>query len=279
VLDFSKYQDPDHAFELRTDYQPTASAAASRHWYKTACTATAKLDSFRSSEGTLTAKSPVRLPGRFSIRGDWFLGVAEGSRSYSLADRALDILTSRRANRTRLHLGLGLPVRDILAGPNVRRVRTRLLKLTPELTLQNLEYGELLDLGGTFSPITGKKSKLSSPLPEFCWALRSAFGQFDRQSRVIQKWIHRMLTWTVRYRGENRSTWQPNPGFNAYDQILNGDLASVVKNKSFREFAAGLDVLIDDLDSATVGSPSPRPSGSALITPPRPGARAASNVM
>lgn len=247
VLDFNKYQDPDRAFELKADYQPTSSAAASRHWYKTACAATSNLDSFRAQDGTLSGKLPVRLPGRFSIRGDWFLGVAKGSRSHCLADRALDLLTSRRANRARLHLGLGLPVRDILEGPNLRRIRTRLFELIPGQGLRPKDYGELLDLGATFSPLAG-----AEPLPDFCWAFRSAFHQFDRQSRAIQKWIHRMLAWTVQYRDRNRTDWRINPGFDAYDDIEKGNLTLAASFSSFTEFAAGIDVFIDDLNAATL---------------------------
>src|SRR5262249_9623181 len=80
------------------------SAVASRHWYKTAS----------QCPDEITSKEPlvaVRLPGRFSVRGDWFLAVSGGSRSIRQAERALDLLNSRRANVIRLQLGVGLPTR------------------------------------------------------------------------------------------------------------------------------------------------------------------------
>jgi KaiC/GvpD/RAD55 family RecA-like ATPase len=255
VLDFNKYQDPNRAFELRSDYDPTATSSASRHWYKTACTATASIDAFRNEDGTLSQKTPVRLPGHFSVRGDWFLAVAKGSRSHHLADRALDLLTSRRGNRTRMHLGVGLPTRDILAGPNIELIRTRLFRLTEEGALQEVLYGELLNLGAQW-PLSTEDAgnnlrEDSGERLGFRWAFRSAFAQYDRQARATQRWIHRMLTWTVRYRNEHRATWKEHSGFAAYDAINGGSLSSGVE-LGLLEFAQGLDVFIDDLNAASL---------------------------
>lgn len=41
------------------------------------------------------------------MRGDWYLAVEGGSRSDRLADAALDILNSQRANIARFQYGLG----------------------------------------------------------------------------------------------------------------------------------------------------------------------------
>ncbi len=86
--------------------QADATAVASRHWYQTAC-------DFQDRAPVGESLVALRLPGHFSVRGDWFLAVARNSRSMRLADRALDLLSTRRANVDRLQLGLGLPTRKI----------------------------------------------------------------------------------------------------------------------------------------------------------------------
>ncbi|XZE33745.1 RAD55 family ATPase [Pirellulaceae bacterium SH501] len=53
---------------------------------------------------------PLRVPGRFSVRGDWHLGVAKASRSFLLAQNAIEKLISDSMNKKRLHGGVGLPV-------------------------------------------------------------------------------------------------------------------------------------------------------------------------
>jgi hypothetical protein len=74
-----------------------------RHWYSTACDP-------RYNDGT---RVPMRLPGNYSSRGDWFLSVAKGSRSPRLAEHAIDLLCSRRSNLARLLEGIGLPTREL----------------------------------------------------------------------------------------------------------------------------------------------------------------------
>ena len=98
-------------------------AVATRHWYKTAC------DNQRCPiTGELSLA--VRLPGHFSIRGDWFLAVAAGSRSERLGRRALDLLSSRRANFRRMELGIGLPTRDISSPDQFHKLPTACLLYT-----------------------------------------------------------------------------------------------------------------------------------------------------
>lgn len=82
--------------------KPTGEAVAIRSWYAT---------------GVLTQKElpgliPARLPGSYSVRGDWFLSVVNGSRSLDLADQAIGNLTSTSMNLKRYREGVGLPVRD-----------------------------------------------------------------------------------------------------------------------------------------------------------------------
>lgn len=75
-------------------------AVAIRTWYATGVHA-------QSERSGLV---PVRLPGGFAVRGDWFLGVARGSRSMELARRAIDNLRSTSMNLKRFREGIGLPV-------------------------------------------------------------------------------------------------------------------------------------------------------------------------
>src|SRR5258708_19008564 len=80
--------------ELASPERPTqvvqrpakSNSIASRHWYTTAC----EVLNQTPNSGPMLA---VGLPGHFSTRGDWFLGVARGSKSDLLADRALDIFS------------------------------------------------------------------------------------------------------------------------------------------------------------------------------------------
>src|SRR5207253_6051294 len=90
-------------------------AAAARHWYSTASIAYRKLGTGIAADSPSGGGSliPTRLPGRFSVRGDWDLAIAKGSLSTRLGERALDLLSSRRAQIERLRNGLGLPTRDV----------------------------------------------------------------------------------------------------------------------------------------------------------------------
>ncbi|MCF7961786.1 MAG: hypothetical protein K9M08_13685 [Pirellula sp.] len=75
-------------------------AVAIRTWYATGVHA----------QSERSGLIPVRLPGGFAVRGDWFLGVARGSRSMELARRAIDNLRSTSMNLKRFRQGIGLPV-------------------------------------------------------------------------------------------------------------------------------------------------------------------------
>ncbi|MFN6303301.1 MAG: hypothetical protein ACK6AT_11045 [Planctomycetota bacterium] len=80
---------------------PDENAVAFRTWFASAVL----------SQRNGPSLAPLRLPGRFSTRGDWHVGVAKGSRSMLLAHSAIDKLTSESMNRRRLRDGVGLPTR------------------------------------------------------------------------------------------------------------------------------------------------------------------------
>lgn len=200
------------------DLKPDPTSIAVRHWYKTACQATEHL----SFEEPVV---PVSLPGHFSVRGDWFLAVAGGSRSGRLADRALDLLSSRRANYSRLEKGLGLPTRvlyDPERGLEETELRTNLLTLdlgaeegeesgrhhddgeTPSRRISRVKYSNLLKIG-------------ENEQKGFYWFWRSGLRDYDRHTRIWQDWLGQMIFWWDRMRYVERDNWVN--GFERYDDI------------------------------------------------------------
>jgi KaiC/GvpD/RAD55 family RecA-like ATPase len=241
VLDLRQYLDYDHPFKLVSDYQSSTEAPSTREWYRTAC---AQHPAAAGDE--YGVRVPARLPGFFSVRGGWFLAVAKGSRSPRLAERALDLLSSRRGNRTRLHMGLGLPTRDILEGSTAANIRTALKVHSPDGEFP-VTYGDLLKLGAQSEDIEPTQEFSSNG---FHWLFRSAFRDYDRQTPVIKKWIHRLFEWSVQYRYANRKTWRGD--FHSYDEIDAGDVCVVSQYGSFQSFPAAVDAMLEDLDAATL---------------------------
>lgn len=179
--------------------QVNTSVVAARHWYKTACEFVESI-----SEQELEANwVPVRLPGHFSVRGDWFLTVAGGSRSSRLADRALDLLGSKRANINRLHEGIGLPVRRLFGGDEDNHLRTRLITLTKEQKKEqqtNLPYRDLLRIAasGESARGTGK---------DFYWLWRSNLYGYHNDTRIWHRWLNQMIVWWHSLRLRYASGW------------------------------------------------------------------------
>lgn len=161
---------------------------------------------------------PAQLPGTRSVRGDWFLAVARGSRSYQMGERAIDLLCSRRANIFRLQEGIGLPVRD--GSPDhlpARELWTALWRKQeahvddrnggkPKGNLTNtlggksialkkykktdrIRYQELLSLG----PDSLVSQPPGSAGSGMSWLWRSRINQFDRHARIFRRWLCSML--------------------------------------------------------------------------------------
>lgn len=157
-------------------------AAAVRHWYGTAAMVYANADN-------QTDWVPVRLPGRFSVRGDWFLGVAEGSRSMRLADRAIDLLSTRRGNAERLQHGIGLPVRDFGAtrGEQPTELWTPLQCWQKAVGQRPVTYDDILKLASVY-PTDG------SGQGDHYWIWRSAVKDYDRHNRIWMRWLCRLYS-------------------------------------------------------------------------------------
>ena len=188
---------PKNPYELQP--RPVKSdAIAARHWYGTAC-------EFFEHCPTADRFVPVRLPGHFSVRGDWFLAVATGSHSSLLADRALDLLSSRRGNFDRLRLGLGLPVREVHPNTGLNP-RTRLTATFENGRKDWIRYRDLRDLGAA-----------DQPTDDFYWLWRSSLGDYDAQDRVFQQGIVVLMNWWNNLKSSRGTDWKT--GFHLYDAI------------------------------------------------------------
>ncbi|MFO0847834.1 MAG: hypothetical protein U0871_04625 [Gemmataceae bacterium] len=157
-------------------------AAASRQWYSTAANA---LHAATDRRGLVVAG----LPGHFSVRGDWFLATARGSRSPRLGERVIDLLCSRRGNVTRLQSGMGLPVRVLSAPGNLptdqHRVeyRTALPYVHEDGREEMVHYHELRKLGAY-----DELDQLGRG-DNFFWFWRSTIRSYDYQAHIWQKWL------------------------------------------------------------------------------------------
>jgi len=242
VLDFSSFHDPGNPFDFRLDRSPVQDAVAARHWYKTACVSAATGEQTGHPSEQMVA---VQLPGHFSVRGDWFLATAKGSRSTRLAARALDVLSSRRANIVRLQMGLGLPTRDILEDSQIGHLRTGLRGPDANGVIDNVKC-ETFFRKLAAKPCGESESEIESK--EFYWLWRSRLQNYDRHSRVWRKWLHRVFLWTHQYHRQHSSSWIG--GFKPYDQLRRGDYTKVIDFDSFLQFAEMCDLLIAELRAA-----------------------------
>lgn len=221
-------------------------AAATRHWYKTAC-------GNQLCKVTNEYSLPVRLAGHFSTRGDWFLGMAGGSRSERLGRRALDLLSSRRANFRRLELGIGLPTRDVSSEERFKQLPTALLKRDHHGWVSAVTYGEFI----------GTKYK---PRPDFRWLWRSQLKDYYRHSRLLHKWIGQVVAMWEDLRNRLQRQWRA--GFDVYDEVAGLSVGEAQTHlnplESWHEFCHMCSFLKEQLyiASASVKAPDPLESPS-----------------
>lgn len=251
--------------------KPESSTVAVRHWYKTACR-------YTEDQSLDEPVVPAGLPGHFSVRGDWFLAVAGGSRSARLADLALDLLSSRRANYTRLKLGLGLPTRRIVYD----QLRTGLFTFDrgdkeedfgpEEISIPGKEdkqaskssdsdnrsnrtsrvlYKHLIRLGGKvmnpFNPLEALPTE-----GDFFWLWRSGLAHYHLQAKLWEDWLSQMIVWWTRMRYVDKDEWQN--GFTRYDEIVesgNRPDCEALKIRAWSLFQARCNYLIKELKQAT----------------------------
>lgn len=193
------------------------SSVAVRHWYKTAW-------DFTQHHSMDDPVVPAGLPGHFSVRGDWFLSIAGGSRSERLADQALDFLNTRSANYQRLRCGLGLPVRRIVTD----QLRTGILTLDygdhridnkRRRRVSRVHYENLIRLGGPVEDLASDDG--SGPQPfrpaDFYWFWRSQLAHFSRHTRIWHDWLSQTIIWWNRMRQVDGDDWVN--GFERYDRM------------------------------------------------------------
>jgi KaiC/GvpD/RAD55 family RecA-like ATPase len=261
-IDFDGLVDRNHRFALRANRDPTPAMAA-RHWYKTAAEAAS---ANYSEEPAL----PVRLPGYFSTRGDWYLAMAAGSRSYRLGTRALDLLNSRRSNITRLQYGLGLPVRDVMDPAGFERFRTKLSYVNYGGRRATVDYVSLIGLGGDStrrylcadrtpdspdSDIDQARCEFTTHVREpgnsFFWIWRSRMRLYDRHARIWTKWLTRTALVMQGIRNDQSAVWRN--GYEVYDSIAAKDKLTddVKKLPSYKGFCNLIKFLKLELSWAT----------------------------
>jgi hypothetical protein len=212
ALDIPSLVDDGNSFNLKARHVHPQAVAA-RHWYSTACE---RLDEPEGNRDLL----PVRLPGHFSVRGDWFLAVAAGSESYLLADRALDVLSSRRANMDRLQDGIGLPVRDVSEKGKMDEIRTRLRAVDSQGRYSWIKYKTLARIGANWQEALYSGQSEPSPFnleDEFFWLWRSSLGDYDAQARVFQRSVAWFVQWWKDLSHLRNPQWRN--GFVLYDNI------------------------------------------------------------
>lgn len=245
VLDLDAFSARDEGFGFGFGRKPSTGAVAVRHWYKSAAVLTEDEEA-----------GPVRycrLPGTFSVRGDWFLATVRGSRSDRLADRALDLLSTPAANNERLIRGLGLPTRDLHSSGTSRSSRLwgwQSNRPHPG----TLTYDSVLDLGAR----DGAKV-------DFHWLWRSNLEHYYAAAPIWERWLFRVFRRWKRLREFVGSEWVG--GFDLYKTVMSErrrrklvkknpnhsdglNLTTVTKLASYDDFQKMLKLLLDELRNA-----------------------------
>jgi hypothetical protein len=157
---------------------PDENAVAFRTWFAPAVL----------SQKNRPILTPLRLPGRFSTRGDWHVGVAKGSRSLLLAHSAIDKLTSESMNRRRLRDGVGLPTRK---SPSLDTVESALTVPTQVNSRRRLRYGEIRNF---LEPRLHLKDPTDgSARTELLAIFRSKIRNYDRVSSELFSMFQELL--------------------------------------------------------------------------------------
>jgi hypothetical protein len=220
ILDFNAVLDHTSPFEMQQPKMASPHAMAARHYYRTACEQQQRMAEV--NDAVLEGHYALGMPGIYSVRGDSFLASPQASRSKLIASHAMDLLCSRRANITRMQMGLGLPVRDVLEQAACRRMPTALRVRTidstkphlgppPRYALNQITYEDLCDLGGE------PNFNVNSPDGTRRWLYRNAIPEYDRVSRALQRWLIRLFQWTISFKASSPAGWKG--GLEAYDAL------------------------------------------------------------
>jgi hypothetical protein len=259
VMTTEVLEDTDNPFRKQSDVPKPVNSVATRVWFTTA----------RSEQGEFDIRDPfipLRLPGRFAIRGDWFLARSQGSSSPRMAERAIDLFSSGTGNIARFDGGIGLPVRREhgLAANRFSAVATG-LQTVPFLPSEP---------GAPIQSQSCRFTDVSALAPggsndsQFKYLWRSRLCDYDRHARIWQKWISSELTYLSILRREKAGAW--TDGFTAYDGIAKSartdhiprsksdgapDTEKVASWPSWVRFSARCDELVQMLRASTPHRP------------------------
>ncbi|MBI5832973.1 MAG: hypothetical protein HZB16_11810 [Armatimonadetes bacterium] len=178
-----------------------SNVVAARHWYSTAAP---QLPHSTERKQWVAAV----LPGMYSVRGDWFLGIGHGSRSTALARRAVDLLSSHRANAERLHCCIGLPVRRTYQ----KEVRMAGFTRLAAADGKPVGLGTIMDtVCGMYGPAPGRKETINHP-EHRRWLWRSSIRNYHHNNRVWIGWLRWVIEQALsdlRTHGEVNPEWWP----------------------------------------------------------------------
>ena len=157
---------------------------ASRSWYSTL-----PLPGGQQSESPYGELTLLPLPGKWSVRGDWFLAMTRRSRSFRMGERVTDILCSKRGSIIRLQEGIGLPTRSC-EDPAAAELWTPFKQVhrdalwnpsdsNPEQV--RVHYKDLREIGAAGPDKLG--------LDGLNWLWRSRIIGYERHSRIWRRWI------------------------------------------------------------------------------------------
>jgi hypothetical protein len=227
VLDLTVFTARQEGFGFDFGRRANPNAVVVRHWYKSA----SLLGAEEEASGPMRF---CRLPGTFSVRGDWFLATVRGSRSDRLADRAVDLLSTPAANAERLMRGLGLPTRKLNTDPENMSARLwgwRTGKSNPG----TLTYAEVLALGA------------SGQTNDFHWLWRGNLKPYYAIAPIWERWLYRILRRWKSTRDFVGTRWRS--GFDLYDDIKENKTDVVKVLVSYSDFQRMRTILVNDLRS------------------------------
>lgn len=225
ALDLASFKSREEGFGFAFGRKADSSAVIVRHWYKSAALAEDEED----EAGSIRF---ARLPGMFSVRGDWFLATLRGSRSDRLADLALDLLSTPGANVDRLIRGLGLPTRSLQI--DAKEISSRLRGWHfGEKDHGTLTYANIRALGANGSNLH--------------WFWRSNLKDYYAASPIWERWLFRMMRRWQKTREFFASEWQD--GFSLYQRFQPGKPApeDITILPSYTTFMDMCDTLVKEL--------------------------------
>jgi len=186
-------------------------AVAGRYWYSSASALMHSRD--QNGEPIYDPNNPwlpVRLPGCFSTRGDWYLAVLSSSRSRFLGEIAIGELSRPKASMVRMQSGIGLPMLDFWYPNNKfvhKQIRTG-LQYPHGGPLASFDYEYVRKIG----PLRPKRNKfgglvLETGKPPFAPIYRSEITHYLQDHSLFLKSLCRLLvSFSSRYQ-QSPLTW------------------------------------------------------------------------